>query len=1008
MQLITLGYAQADATSRKCLRSNRPGRGRRHTAGPRPGTRGLVTRHRDRNTKSRSNDNSIPGNASTLESLRLEISVRFDLDSEYAPVNIPIRVAHPECCDRTHVDTAPSYVACSLDDLDDASATLKPVGRRQPSLVLPRQLIRLALGAMIWLLVSPASNGASFRYANSANRIYVENGGSATLTDIKAALPNAPLDIVDAANGIWLLRANLFVTDGCTLMLHGNTAGGDVNELRLLSNDSTPATNGIVSMDADWGTLELNSTRVTSWNQTLNGPDTEYQLFRRAFIRARSRKVGSGIHQSSLNVMNSDIGYLGFDDAEGHGLTWQVVGSVDEVRVLGTVIGSRIHHCQLGVNTWAVDDVNWIGNEISFNKLYGFDASDAGHQSVLAANSVHDNDYAPVFRWASASWRIYVSGQGIATLSQIKAAVPQAPLQLVDPVNKVWFLGANLFVDKGARLLLYGPAIGGDVSVLRLKSDNNTRSNAFVELRADWGYLDIRNTRITSWDSAVNGPDTETDLYRRAYVRARSTLDPDGVTAHESRMDVINSDIGYLGSHNTEAYGLTWKVVDTTAVYLPAGTTNTLFDVVNVYGDIMNSRLHHNYFGMYSYGHYGGRWINNEVDHNLGYGFDPHDDSDYLVIENNNVHDNGLHGIIASKRCDHGILRNNRSWSNGRDPFGLRGNGLMLHRSCNDWVVEGNQSYGNVDSGIAIFASSRNLVRDNLCVSNGNAGIRLSVGAAGNWVAENDFTFNAKYGLYLYEGNDPPEPDDNDPLTAGRPRHNTFVNNFVQHYGPEALKVDNGDANEFLYNHFVGTNATLRFASSTDNAIISNLFPANVVVKLNGSTTNRNATLIKGAPPVKLDLDQFSTAQFEDDNCAIFDSAQGRLQTVADSSGSFALVTLVDLGGVSGTVFARDLRVVPNRGGVLVTPQLWNMNRQVKISWTAQTSDPAAIVRYTVGGLASGVLYSVTDGSSSGRGNGRGNRTTSLTTLAASSQGSISFNMQRGTTATYTYSVINR
>ena len=62
-------------------------------------------------------------------------------------------------------------------------------------------------------------------------------------------------------------------------------------------------------------------------------------------------------------------------------------------------------------------------------------------------------------------------------------------------------------------------------------------------------------------------------------------------------------------------------------------------------------------------------WVveGNEIDHNAGYGFDPHDDSDNLLIEGNNVHHNGWHGIIVSKRCDHGILRNNVSWNNGLD-----------------------------------------------------------------------------------------------------------------------------------------------------------------------------------------------------------------------------------------------------------------------------------------------------------------------------------------------------
>src|SRR5688572_29267565 len=70
---------------------------------------------------------------------------------------------------------------------------------------------------------------AIIRWAGSSNRIYVENGGSATLSDIKAALPHAPLDLVDPTNGVWLLRVNLMIASGARLVIHGTVIGGDVN-----------------------------------------------------------------------------------------------------------------------------------------------------------------------------------------------------------------------------------------------------------------------------------------------------------------------------------------------------------------------------------------------------------------------------------------------------------------------------------------------------------------------------------------------------------------------------------------------------------------------------------------------------------------------------------------------------------------------------------------------------------------------------------------------------------
>jgi nitrous oxidase accessory protein NosD len=589
------------------------------------------------------------------------------------------------------------------------------------------------------------------------------------------------------------------------------------------------------------------------------------------------------------------------------------------------------------------------------------------------------------FRWASSSNRIYIDGPGSATLSDIKAALPKAPLTLVNSTNKIWYTSANLIVEFGAQLKLYGPAIGGDVAELRLRSDNTSDPNAVVELRADWGYLDIRNTKITSWDNAANGPDTEIEPYRRAYVRARSSLDPDGVTAHESRMDVINSEICYLGSHHTESYGLVWKVVDTTATNLPAGSTQTIFDVVNVYGDILNSHIHDNFFGMYSFGQFGGHFATNEVDHNIGYGFDPHDDSDYLVIENNNVHHNGWHGIIASKRCDHLIIRNNMSWANSR-------NGIMLHRHCNDSVISGNQSFLNADSGIALFDVERVSVTNNVCLSNSNAGIRLSVDSANNFVANNESGYSGKYGLYLYQGSDAPEPDDTDPVTNGRPRLNVILNNSFHDYGAEAAKLQNSDSNYLIGNTFAAPATSLRFDSSTNNLLASNSLPANAMVKLVGSTTNFTSTLIKGQPQLSLQLDVYSISTFADDGGAIFDSP-ATISTFVDSSGSFVTLSSAMVGTGVNTILTRSFFVQPDGGGVIVRPVFWNNTGSPSNQWTAQAASGSSSILYRVGDLVPGGAYSVTSDSGV------------LGVFNADTSGYISFSTAPGTTTLLTYSV---
>src|SRR5207237_1470805 len=161
---------------------------------------------------------------------------------------------------------------------------------------LRRSIERLILPGALFLLCGLPAAAATFRWSASLNTVYVEHGGSVTLATIKAALPNAPLDLVDWTNRIWLLRANLQVTDGCTLVLHGAGAGGDVNQLRLQSVNSAGSGCGcVIGLTADWGNLDINSTRITSWDTAVGGPDMDYTLNGRAYIEVRSSLSTNGV-----------------------------------------------------------------------------------------------------------------------------------------------------------------------------------------------------------------------------------------------------------------------------------------------------------------------------------------------------------------------------------------------------------------------------------------------------------------------------------------------------------------------------------------------------------------------------------------------------------------------------------------------------------------------------------------------------------------------------------------
>lgn len=373
---------------------------------------------------------------------------------------------------------------------------------------------------------------------------------------------------------------------------------------------------------------------------------------------------------------------------------------------------------------------------------------------------------------------VVVDGVAI-TLSALKAALPQAPLEQVDPARGTWLLSASLLLTNGATLRLHGRRASGDVDELRLRSDNVPGRHAFVSVTADHGTIDIRATRITSWDRAAQGPDREHARFGRAFIRARSRMRSEFLTRLESRMDVADSDIGWLGYDASESYGLAWKLV---------APDPYVFDHARVRGNVRRSRIHHNYFGLYAYGARASEWIGNEVHHNVQYGMAPHTRSDDLRIEDNDVHHNGHHGITVRERCARVRIRDNRVWAN-------REGGITLHRGSDGGLVAGNRVFDNLGSGITLYDTSGVAVRGNTVRGNAATGIHLAMRASRNVVERNEVRGNGRYGVFLGRGGGHPPPG-----SDGLPRGNYIVDNRIYGSGIADLRAGDPALNQWAGN----------------------------------------------------------------------------------------------------------------------------------------------------------------------------------------------------------------
>ncbi len=465
-------------------------------------------------------------------------------------------------------------------------------------------------------------------------------------------------------------------------------------------------------------------------------------------------------------------------------------------------------------------------------------------------------------RYASSTNTIYLVTKQSYTPTDIKSFCAAAPLTLVDAASKTWELSADLVLQNGATLVLHGSKAGGDVDTLRLRSLADNVSTHVSVVSALYGTIDIDSVHVTSWDDATGKPDADPSLPAgaastdrgRAFIRALSVLDSDGVTAHESTMTIANNEVDHLGYFGAEAYGISYKTRGCDHTSANIGVCRK----VQVTGSETNSHFHDDFMGTYTWGATGMTFQNNEYDHNVMYGLDTHDVSTKLTIDHNRFDNNGDHGVICSQRCDHLTITNNESDHNGMVPFmGPTGDsdvpgqvhGIMIHRGVTNTTISGNYVHDEPNgAGIAIFDSAGDTVTNNRVVG-AKYGIRLSVGAANNTISHNTVTNSTLYAVFMYKGTEPVEYT----TSSGHPTGNILSDNTFNGTGSNAVKLTEADANQFTDSTFTNTGDALLFANSAKNVLSNVTMPAGQRISVTGTAAEPGSLTIVN-PPGKLSV----------------------------------------------------------------------------------------------------------------------------------------------------------
>ncbi len=266
----------------------------------------------------------------------------------------------------------------------------------------------------------------------------------------------------------------------------------------------------------------------------------------------------------------------------------------------------------------------------------------------------------------------------------------------------------------------------------------------------------------------------------------------------------------YLGYKANESYGLSLKVK-------AKRTEQHLFDEIDIFGEIINNHIHHNYMGFYSWGAYGMKILNNEVSYNVLYGIDPHDHSDSIIIDGNYVHNNGSHGIICSTDCTDLTITNNLVENNRH--------GIMLHKNITHSLVKGNTLINNREVGVALYESHHNIIEDNFSMGNTD-GIRLSAGSEDNLIIDNNLNANHRYSLYTYKGGKIPAHTD------GINKRNKFIGNHLE-VDARNIKISESDDTQFIDNTFDAPITLILEDTTNTDFLSSNTFPQGFNIKTN-------------------------------------------------------------------------------------------------------------------------------------------------------------------------------
>ena len=211
-------------------------------------------------------------------------------------------------------------------------------------------------------------------FDESSKTISVEGRGSiVTLPKIHNALNNK-LILEKLDNKEWLLKTNLLVRKGVTLIIDDS----DASWLKLKSDKDAFAW-----LQSNGGNILIKNTKITSWDEENQAPDSNYEDGR-SFILARQN--------GRTDIMNSELSFLGYENGLKSGVAWHTTGDSSNAYLMtGQVLGNIFYNNYSGIYLSSITEMMIANNEIAYNTQYGIDVRNGANNLSVNNNRLHDN-----------------------------------------------------------------------------------------------------------------------------------------------------------------------------------------------------------------------------------------------------------------------------------------------------------------------------------------------------------------------------------------------------------------------------------------------------------------------------------------------------------------------------------------------------------------------------------------------------------------------------------------